>query len=86
MSQIAATIVNVAAVAPLWGQADMEANPMPDPSIVKTIVTEAATTVPARTAGHETAEIDDSLERPKPVPLGGLVPSRLTIAIVYPSV
>ncbi len=82
-SQMAASTVKVVALTPLWDQGETEAKPRPEPIAINTRVNETATRVPARTAGQETAETEDSLVRPRPL-AGGFMPSRLTLAIVYP--
>jgi hypothetical protein len=57
MSQIAATAPNVAGEAPLLAQGDTETNPKPDPRATKISVAATAAAVPAKMAGHETADL-----------------------------
>ena len=58
--------VTFVAEAPLPGQGDMEANPNPDPSAIRTMVAAAATVAPAKIAGQDTADTDDSPARAVP--------------------
>jgi len=60
MSHIAVITVNVVAEAPCPGHGDTEANPKPAPTARSMRDTDAATTAPARIAGHDTAELNDS--------------------------
>ncbi len=55
INQIAVMTVNVVAEAPEPGHGDTEASPMPDPTARRINEVAAATTVPAITAGQDTA-------------------------------
>jgi hypothetical protein len=57
---MAVITVNVVADTPLFGQADTEARPNPDPSAASTTEAAAATNAPAKIAGHDTADTADS--------------------------
>jgi hypothetical protein len=57
---MAVITVNVVADTPLFGQADTEARPNPDPSAASTREAAAATNAPAKIAGHDTADTADS--------------------------
>jgi hypothetical protein len=50
----------VVADTPLFGQADTEARPNPDPSAASTTEAAAAANAPAKIAGHDTADTADS--------------------------
>jgi hypothetical protein len=63
MIQIAATAVKVLADAPLLAPGDIEANPNPDPMASKTKLVAITTAVPAKIAGHDTADFEASTVR-----------------------
>src|ERR1700730_6988379 len=65
ISQTPAAIVNVVAVAPEVGQAEIELRPKPEPSKTRTTVNAAAAIAPPKIAAHEIAETEDSAARPE---------------------
>src|SRR5882672_387279 len=60
MSQIAVITEKVAAEAPTFGHAEMDAKPSPVPSAPSRSEIAAATVAPANNAAHETADTGDS--------------------------
>src|SRR3569833_2077288 len=60
MSQIAVMIETVAADAPAFGHAEIEAKPCPVPNALSSSDTAAATAPPAMMAAQDTAETGDS--------------------------
>jgi hypothetical protein len=57
MSQIAASVLRVTAVAPPFAHGDADASPRPEPSAINISVAATAAAVPAKIAAHETADV-----------------------------
>src|ERR1700681_2011624 len=67
MSQIAVITEKVVTDAPLLGQGDMDAKPIPEPKVTKIRVVAAAVMAPAKIAGQDAADATDSFGR-LPIP------------------
>jgi hypothetical protein len=63
MSQIAVMIEKVVAEAPLPGQGDMEAKPIPEPKVTRIRLAATAVMAPAKIAGQDAAEAAASFGR-----------------------